>query len=175
MKTAAVVLLALVGGSAQAKDTFYRCGHDSSYEEISMAIQNDGSATEILIRSQNGDRTYYITKTAPLSYRAETKNSSAPEAYSSLELDRVSNELRIQERISDATASVLAEVCKRNIPISECKAMVDKVNDQHAFLCMTIQDGQCPRWIAGVNTFKGTARYLCHQTPTDFYGKGAGR
>ena len=52
MKTAAVVLLALVGGSAQAKDTFYRCGHDSSYEEISMAIQNDGSATEILIRSQ---------------------------------------------------------------------------------------------------------------------------
>ena len=63
---AAIFLIGLAWGNAQAKDAFYRCGHDSSYEEIAMAIRNDGNAAEILIRSQNGDRTYYITENHPL-------------------------------------------------------------------------------------------------------------
>ena len=40
-KLAAIFLMGLACDSAQAKDAFYRCGHDSSYEEIAMAIRND--------------------------------------------------------------------------------------------------------------------------------------
>lgn len=161
---AAILSILFACGIAQAKDSFYRCKHDSSNEEISLAVRSDGTSTTILVRSRNGDRTYYVTKTTPVSYEADTKNVNAPEAFSSLELDRLSGDLRVQERIPNAVTKVLAEACKGNIPVSECNTMMSKVSAEHAFLCMTTQDGQCPRWTAGLNTFKGAARYLCRPT-----------
>jgi hypothetical protein len=164
MRTLAAILLLLTCASAQAKDAYYRCKHDSSNEEISMAIQGEAPSTTITIRSRDGIRTYFVSQSSALTYQAETKNSDAPEAYSSLELDRLSGDLRLQERISQAAVGVLADVCRKNISVTDCRTMMSKVSEPDAFLCGTTADGQCPRWLAGMNTYRGAARYLCRPT-----------
>ncbi|MET0868432.1 MAG: hypothetical protein ABWY35_10045, partial [Pseudorhodoplanes sp.] len=74
-------------------------------------------------------------------------------------------DLRLQERVSQATIAVLADVCRRNVSVTDCRTMMSKVSEADAFLCGTTADGQCPRWLAGMNTYRGAARYLCR--PTD--------
>ena len=98
---AAIAVLACTCLSAQAKETLYRCAHNSSNEEISLTLKSEDGATTITIGSKNGNRIYFVSETTPGTYRADSKNSEAPEAFSSLELDRFSSELRVQERVSD--------------------------------------------------------------------------
>lgn len=157
----AITILVCAALSAQAKETLYRCAHSSSSEEIALTLQSEGNTTTIAIRSKNGDRTYFVSETTPGTYKAESKNTEAPEAFSSLELDRFSHELRVQERIPHTVTKVLADVCRRGISVAECRTMVSKVSEADAFLCGTTADGQCPRWLAGVNTYFGAALYKC--------------
>ncbi len=161
MRKLVPIVLILSCATAQAKDTDFRCKHDSSNEEISLTVEGGASPAAITIRSRDGTRTYFVSESSALTFKAETRNSEAPEAFSSLELDRMSGDLRLQERISYASTKVLADVCRRNLSVAECRTMISKVSDQDAFLCGTTADGQCPRWLAGMNTYRGAARYLC--------------
>jgi len=158
---ATIAVLACTCLTVQAKETLYRCAHNSSNEEISLTLKSEDGATTITIGSKNGNRTYFVSETTPGTYRGESKNSEAPEAFSSLELDRFSSELRVQERVSYAVTKVLADVCRKNISVAECRTMVGKVSEADIFLCGTTADGQCPRWLAGVNTYFGAALYKC--------------
>jgi hypothetical protein len=161
MRILAAIILTATCATAHAKEDHFRCKHDSSNEEISMAIKSEPSSTTIVIRSRDGMRTYFVSQSTSIMYKAETKNSEAPEAFSSIEIDRLSGDLRIQERISYASTKVLAEVCRSNLPVAECRTMMSKVSEADVFLCGTTADGQCPRWLAGMNTYRGAARYVC--------------
>ena len=150
-------------------ERYFICKYGQSNLESALIIKGDRSGAKTMTFSwkSNGDE-FRIEETTDLYYKAVEASPEASEAYSSLELNRVSGELFMTSRVSNDAVKLLAAGCDKRIQPNECGSRMKSIRGGDLVSCMsTANDLECSRWRSGTN-FGGRYRYECRSAERRF-------
>jgi hypothetical protein len=151
-------------------ESFYVCRPDLKQDkESSLLIKSDSSgAREMVFPWKSDADVLTLEETTDLYYRANAKNSEVSEAYSSIDLNRVSGELFITSRISNDVVKLLVSICDRRAPLSECRSRMENIRGGSLTDCLSVVDDiACSRVRSGTN-ISGRFRYQCRSVERRF-------
>jgi hypothetical protein len=83
---------------------------------------------------------FNIEETTDLHYVAYERNPEAPEAYSSIDLNRVTGEFYIANKLSDGARELLTSICEKRVPGNECEARLKGVKGGGSSDCFSVVD-----------------------------------
>jgi len=165
MRSALFVILGLLAlaSSAYADDN-YLCESPLVEGRTSLVVKYDGSAaTEMLFVFKKADRpdSYRIKERDDTYYRADEISPDAPDAFASLQINRLSGELEVTSRISKEAVQLLASICDRRIPGTECVDRMNKIRGGSLTFCLFGEPAvSCDKWRNGTN-ISGRYTYQC--------------
>jgi hypothetical protein len=149
-----------------ATDTFFLCKFDLSGKDSALVVQSTKlGAKTLLFPGKTDQDVFRITESTTTQYRAVSDSPDFPEAFATIELNRVSGEMTETLRIPNKSAKLLADICAKKIPPSECRQRIDIIREGDWISCMSVaNDMECPKWLAGSNV---TSRFRFQCRPAN--------
>jgi hypothetical protein len=152
-------------------ESYYLCKPDSGLRERSLIIKGDRSgATTIVFPWDTQEDAFRIEETTDLTYVAIQESPKAPDAYGSIELNRVSGDMVATSRISSEAVKLLVEICDKRVPLTECGSRMRSIPGGSWPYCGILgarDDIECPKWRNGSN-IAGRFRYQCRSADRKF-------
>jgi hypothetical protein len=143
-------------------DTYFLCNSELMKRDSTMVVRGDKAGAKlILFPGKTDSDVFRVTETPTTQYTAVRDEAGFPEAFASIETNRISGELIYTARIPFQSAKLLADICNKRIPLTECRPRIDKIRDGDWISCMSVaNDMECPKWVAGSN-ITGRYKYQC--------------
>jgi hypothetical protein len=162
-----IILGFLALASSAYADDRYICESPLVEGQKPLVVKYGGGvATEILFAFKRADRadSYQIKQRDDIYYRADEASPDAPDAFASLQINRLSGELEVTSRISKDAVELLAGICDRRIPRTECIDRMSKITGGSLAFCLFGEPAaSCDRWRKGTNV-SGPYTYQCKRT-----------
>jgi hypothetical protein len=162
-----IILGFLALASSAAADDNYLCESPLVEGQKPLVVKySDGAATEILFvfKKADGADSYLIKERDDSHYRADEASPDAPDAFASLQINRLGGELEVTSRISKDAVELLASICDRRIPHTECIDRMSKIKGGSLTFCIFGEPAvSCDRWRNGTNV-SGRYTYQCKRT-----------
>jgi hypothetical protein len=172
MPSALFVILGLLALASSAyADDYYLCESPLVEGQTPLVVKySGGTATEILFvfKKADGSDSYQIKERDDIYYRADEVSPDAPDAFASLQINRLSGELEVTSRISNEAVQLLASICDRRIPRTECLDRMSKIKGGSLTYCIFGEPAvSCDKWRNGTN-ISGRHTYQCKRTERRF-------
>ena len=148
-------------------ESYLLCKSEHSKGDKPLIIKSDASsAKSIVFLGKTDADVYTIEKISDLNYIAHSVNEIAPEAYTTLNFNRLTGELTHQSRLPAEVVKILVSVCEKRLDPSECRPRVEKIRGGSLFDCMNTMEFACPRIIN--SGLPSPLRYQCRKAETRF-------
>jgi hypothetical protein len=142
--------------------SYYLCKWNPGTRESQLQISGDGSgAKTILFPYKGGSDLYRIVEANDLHYFAVEESPAAPEAFASLDIDRLSGEMVFTNRASTAALQLGLDLCENRISLEQCKHRMASLSD-----CLVLPDA-CARFRGG-NNISMRSRFDCRSVERRF-------
>jgi hypothetical protein len=159
-----ITLAFLALASSAYADDHYLCESPLVEGRKPLVVKYSGSEpTEILFafKKAGGADSYEIKQRDDIYYRADEISPDAPDAFASLQINRLSGELEVTGRISNEAVQLLASICDRRVPRTECLDRMNKIKGGSLTFCIFGEPAvSCDRWRNGTN-LSGRYTYQC--------------
>jgi hypothetical protein len=142
-------------------ESYFICKPEHGRESSLIIKSEDSAAKELVFPWKTDADSFFIEKTTEMYYVANNTNPEAPEAHSTIELNRVTGEFTIINRRPRAVVTLLMSICERRVPPTECRERVDRIPGGSWIDCLAIaNDVACPGLSQNSN-ISGRFRYQC--------------
>ena len=162
-----ITLAFLALASSAYADDHYLCESPLVEGRKPLVVKYSGSeATEILfaLKKADGADSYQIKERDDVYYRADEVSPDAPDAFASLQINRLSGELEVTSRISKDAVQLLASICDRRVPRTECIDRMSKIRGGSLTFCLFGEPAvSCDKWRKGTSV-SGPYTYQCKRT-----------
>lgn len=148
-------------------ETYFLCKPDSMNKDWPLIIKSrDGVARQIIYPGKTDADVYDVEEITDLLYIANWPNPESIDAFSTMNLNRVTGQLIVQHRLPAKAMSVLFDACDKRIPVTECTPRIEKVGGSWVDCFGLTNDNFCPRL---KNTgLRDPLRAQCRKTETRF-------
>jgi hypothetical protein len=122
-------------------EAYFLCQSSLGGKDSPFIIKSAGGVAKSLVFPWKSDADVFnIEETTDLHYGAYERNPEAPEAYSSIDLNRVIGEFFIATKLSDGARDLLTSICERRVPGNECEARLKTIKGGGSSDCWTMVD-----------------------------------
>jgi hypothetical protein len=128
-------------------EAYFLCQSSLGGKESPLIIKSVGGNAKSMVFSWRSVLDIFnIEETTDLHYTAYERNPEAPEAYSSIDLNRVTGEFILANKLSDGARDLLTSICERRVPGNECEARLKTIKGGGSSDCWTmIDESACAR------------------------------
>jgi hypothetical protein len=122
-------------------EAYFLCQPSLGGKDSPLIIKSAGGIAKSMVFPWRSDSDVFsIEETTDLHYVAYERNPEAPEAYSSIDLNRVTGEFSITNKLSDGARELLTSICERRVPHNECESRLETIKGGGSSDCWTMVD-----------------------------------
>jgi hypothetical protein len=150
-------------------ENFFACKWSEGTRQSQLQIKGDRRGARLIVFPYKSDSELYrITESTDLYYLAVEETPDTPESAVTLEISRVTGEMSVTTRLPHEAVKLLADICDRRIPPTECRQRIERIKGGSWINCMSIaNDMECPKWKSG-NNFVMRSQYRCERVERRF-------
>lgn len=155
--------------AAVAPNKYLLCHSELMKRDYPLIVRSDASGPKsVSFPGKTDSDEFQITEATDTRYTAVRLRPKYPEATKTIELDRVTGSMIETLRIPSSAVKVLADICNKRIPPTECRSRIESIDQDDWISCVSVaNDMECPKWLAGSNV-SSRFEYQCRTTERTF-------
>jgi len=144
-------------------ESYFVCKPAQADKGSGLIIKSDSTGAKAIVFAWKTDAdTFSIEQTTDLHYLANEPNFRANEAYTSIDLNRVTGEMIITDRRPTAAMKLLQSICDKRTPVDQCVSQMNNISGGDTSDCSRMANDLivCP-YLNTVNNISGRFSYRC--------------